>query len=232
LFVIYNTEFAVRDLDAVHAILAEGSVAADYLNMGGGSMVSYSMHDVDGRMLLCCAGYDAFNAMLLPVYYTAKDLDAAVQFSGIDGDRFTVLFAWSGDTAGNVGPAAEAEADDPIIFYASTGEQSGTMPLENLVYNFLISAADQDEQEVRYQVLQRGFFNGTHDCGAYVVLNLAKLGLAFAPAVDVEVVAHLAESFLDDWNDDDGMDDESRAEYDARRAEYDAAIARLRGGAK
>jgi len=70
------------------------------------------------------------------------------------------------------------------IFYTSTGEYAGVMALDDLVANFNAGNAwaemDQTEADLRSQLAEEGWFEGTHDCGHFLVLNLdrfAPLGL-------------------------------------------------------
>jgi hypothetical protein len=66
------------------------------------------------------------------------------------------------------------------ILYLSDGEPRTIMDLETLISNFNDSGGWQflhNETDMRYELDSRGWYEGLHDCGRYLVLNLAKIGL-------------------------------------------------------
>jgi hypothetical protein len=78
---------------------------------------------------------------------------------------------------------------DIEIFYTSTGENSGVMPLEELIRNFNAHGGwelSYCASAMREQLSERGWYQGAHDCGNYLVLNLAKLGLCVTLDIDAD----------------------------------------------
>lgn len=66
------------------------------------------------------------------------------------------------------------------VFYASDSEYSGTMPLETLIGDFNENDgwyARHNETDMRDELNSRGWYEGLHVGGRYLVLNLDKLQL-------------------------------------------------------
>jgi hypothetical protein len=66
------------------------------------------------------------------------------------------------------------------VHYSSDGEGRGVMPLDDLIGNFDCNDGWQfrhNEADMRDELETRGWYEGTHDFGRYLVLNLDKLGL-------------------------------------------------------
>jgi hypothetical protein len=71
------------------------------------------------------------------------------------------------------------------IFYTSDGEQPCTMQLDTLIANFDESDLcgwkyRHNETDMRNELASRGWYEGEHDFGRYLVLNIDKFGLATA----------------------------------------------------
>ena len=79
--------------------------------------------------------------------------------------------------------------DDVEIFYASTGEECGSMSLEELIRNFHAHGGwglKYNAPDMRDDIKGKGWYEGTHDCGNYLVLNLDKLGLCVTLDMDAD----------------------------------------------
>jgi hypothetical protein len=66
------------------------------------------------------------------------------------------------------------------IHYSSDGEQTAIMSLDQLIANFNETGGWQfhhNEQDMRDELGSRGWYEGMHDCGRYLVLNLDRLNL-------------------------------------------------------
>lgn len=66
------------------------------------------------------------------------------------------------------------------IQYASDGEYTALMQLDDLIDNFDTSGGWQfghNQTDMRTELAERGWYEGTHDCGHYLVLNLDRLEL-------------------------------------------------------
>jgi hypothetical protein len=66
------------------------------------------------------------------------------------------------------------------VQYQSDGEQIGVMTLADLIANFDANGGWQhrhNETDMRAELEARGWYEGEHDFGRYLVLNLKKLGL-------------------------------------------------------
>lgn len=70
------------------------------------------------------------------------------------------------------------------IQYASDGEQTGTMLLDDLIANFNENGGWQfghNETDMRDAMTGRGWYEGVHEYGHYLVLNLDMLQLQAIP---------------------------------------------------
>jgi len=65
------------------------------------------------------------------------------------------------------------------ILYTSDGEQSGQMTLDELLHNFREHNVKHWEDDIRNDLAGRGWYDGDHDFGRYLIINLAELGLEF-----------------------------------------------------
>lgn len=66
------------------------------------------------------------------------------------------------------------------VFYTSDGELCSEMELDELIANFNENEAWRfraNEEDMRTELASRGWYEGLHDCGHYLVVNLAHLGL-------------------------------------------------------
>src|SRR5262245_61843171 len=67
------------------------------------------------------------------------------------------------------------------ILYTCDGEGTGIMDLDQLIANFTDNDgwfARHNAEDMRDELQSRGWYEGLHDNGHYLVLNLAKLGLS------------------------------------------------------
>jgi hypothetical protein len=74
------------------------------------------------------------------------------------------------------------------ILYMSDNEARTIMPLATLIANFDMTGGWQfrsNESDMRHELESRGWYEGLHDCGRYLVLNLAKLDLEPIPEARV-----------------------------------------------
>jgi hypothetical protein len=72
------------------------------------------------------------------------------------------------------------------ILYTSDGEAQAIMTLDALIANFRIDAAnagysESAEADMRDELESRGWYEGMHDLGRYLVLNLAKFDQTIQP---------------------------------------------------
>ncbi len=66
------------------------------------------------------------------------------------------------------------------ILYTGDNEPATVMDLETLIRNFNKTGGWQfrhNETDMRYELDSRGWYEGTHDNGHYLALNLDKFGL-------------------------------------------------------
>jgi hypothetical protein len=92
------------------------------------------------------------------------------------------------------------------IFYACDSEYPAVMTLEILFANFTSSDAwkglSADQETIRDEVTERGWFKGTHEGGGFIVVNMDKYQNTIAPAADewdrfYKMQNQLRESFAD-----------------------------------
>ena len=71
------------------------------------------------------------------------------------------------------------------ILYTSAGEMTGEMTLDELLSNFRENEVKHWPEDIKNDLDGRGWYEGTHDYGRYLILNLAKLSLEVRdPAMD------------------------------------------------
>lgn len=73
------------------------------------------------------------------------------------------------------GPLA---SNNPHVLYISDGEQTTFMPLRDLISNFNANGGWHDRcnaEDMRDEVFGRGWYEGTHDFGRYIVVDVAKI---------------------------------------------------------
>ena len=74
-------------------------------------------------------------------------------------------------------------ADDNLkVFYTSDGEDDGILTLGELIANFRFAGVSEPrefcEETCRYELASRGYYDGVHESGHYLVLNYRALDLA------------------------------------------------------
>jgi hypothetical protein len=70
------------------------------------------------------------------------------------------------------------------VLYTSDNEPRTEMQLDVLIRNFNMTGGWQfrhNEADMRHELESRGWYEGLHDCGHYLVLNLSKLGVEPIP---------------------------------------------------
>jgi hypothetical protein len=63
------------------------------------------------------------------------------------------------------------------VHYMSDGEQNGIMKLDDLLANFRKTEVKFWEDDIRNDLHFRGWYEGTHDNGRYLILNIDKTDL-------------------------------------------------------
>jgi hypothetical protein len=68
-----------------------------------------------------------------------------------------------------------------LIFYRSDNEPNTVFTLDDLLANFRDSETKHYEDDIRDALDSRGWYEGTHDDGRYIILNLDRLELTAKP---------------------------------------------------
>lgn len=71
-----------------------------------------------------------------------------------------------------------------MVLYTSDGEQPAVMALNKLVANFNENGGWHNrcnETDLINELASRGWYEGDHECGHYLVLNLDKFNLEHKP---------------------------------------------------
>jgi hypothetical protein len=68
-------------------------------------------------------------------------------------------------------------APEMRVLYVSDGEPATIMPLETLVKNFNASRTRVIEEDLRHELAERGWFEGTHEFGRFLIVNLDRMQL-------------------------------------------------------
>lgn len=66
----------------------------------------------------------------------------------------------------------------PHVLYASDGEQTTILPLADLISNFNENGGWHDRcnaEDMRDEIFGRGWYEGTHECGRYIVVSVDKI---------------------------------------------------------
>jgi hypothetical protein len=64
-----------------------------------------------------------------------------------------------------------------LIHYMSDGEDNAIMDLDDVLANFRDSGTKFYEDDIRAELASRGWYEGTHECGRYLILNIDKTEL-------------------------------------------------------
>jgi hypothetical protein len=63
------------------------------------------------------------------------------------------------------------------IHYMSDGEDNAIMKLDDVLANFRDANVKFYEEDIRNELNSRGWYEGTHECGRYLILNISKTEL-------------------------------------------------------